>query len=107
MPPASAKKESLTAEQIDTIRRWIDQGAKFNVHWAYVKPGHRVPPVKDRNGRTIPLTTSLPADTMRRALSLLRSRSDDAYPPIVFDLTGLAARAEGVELSNDNSARGV
>jgi cytochrome c553 len=34
MPPAYANKE-LTAEQKDTIRRWIAEGAKYEGHWAY------------------------------------------------------------------------
>jgi hypothetical protein len=38
MPPPRAKKEPLTSQQIDLLRRWIDQGAKFDLHWAYVKP---------------------------------------------------------------------
>ncbi len=37
MPPPG-KKEPLSAAQIDVLRRWIDQGAKFDIHWAYVKP---------------------------------------------------------------------
>lgn len=38
MPPPASKKERLTKGQIDLFRRWIAQGAKFDVHWAYVKP---------------------------------------------------------------------
>src|SRR5581483_2569821 len=38
MPPPDSKKERLTTVQIDVLRRWIDQGAKFDQHWAYVKP---------------------------------------------------------------------
>ncbi len=34
MPPAGHKKE-LKPAQIETIRRWIDQGAHFEGHWAY------------------------------------------------------------------------
>jgi hypothetical protein len=44
MPPPTAKKEPLTPEQIDVLRRWIDQGAKFDMHWAYVKPTRPAPP---------------------------------------------------------------
>ena len=38
MPPPKSKKPALTKDQIELIRRWIDQGAKFDQHWAYVKP---------------------------------------------------------------------
>jgi hypothetical protein len=38
MPPPASKKGPLTAQQIDVLRRWIDQGAKFDTHWSYVKP---------------------------------------------------------------------
>src|SRR5437867_3171542 len=34
MPPRTSKKDRLTAEQVETVRRWINQGAKFDVHWA-------------------------------------------------------------------------
>jgi hypothetical protein len=49
MPPPRAKLAPLSAAQIDLLRRWIDQGAKFDVHWSYIKPvGPAPPPVKDR-----------------------------------------------------------
>ena len=41
MPPASSGK-SLTKEQIETVRRWIEQGAKFQDHWAFL-PATRPP----------------------------------------------------------------
>jgi hypothetical protein len=44
MPPPSAKKGALTAEQIALLKRWIEQGAKFDIHWAYVKPVRSMPP---------------------------------------------------------------
>jgi hypothetical protein len=41
MPPRDSKR-SLTKEQIASIRAWIEQGAKWEQHWAFVPP-RRVP----------------------------------------------------------------
>jgi hypothetical protein len=45
-PPKTGKK--LTAEQIDLLRRWIDRGAEYESHWAFV------PVPKSTNAPTIP-----------------------------------------------------
>lgn len=37
MPPVDSGR-SLTAKQIELIRQWIDQGAKWDTHWAYLAP---------------------------------------------------------------------
>jgi hypothetical protein len=37
MPPVESGHK-LTETQIDTIRRWIDEGAKWEEHWAYTAP---------------------------------------------------------------------
>ena len=37
MPPPDSG-HALTERQIDLLRRWIDQGAKWDAHWAYVPP---------------------------------------------------------------------
>ncbi len=37
MPPAKSGKH-LTAAQIDLLARWVEQGAKWDGHWAYLKP---------------------------------------------------------------------
>jgi cytochrome c553 len=48
MPPAETGKK-LTPQQIETLTRWIKQGAKYSPHWAYVKPIRPpVPPVANR-----------------------------------------------------------
>ncbi len=44
MPPPSSGKE-LTREQIELIGRWIDSGAKWQPHWAFVTPQR--PPLPD------------------------------------------------------------
>jgi len=37
MPPPYSER-TLTDQQIDLIRKWIDQGATWEMHWAYVAP---------------------------------------------------------------------
>jgi hypothetical protein len=45
-PPKTGKK--LTTAQIDTLKRWVDQGAKWETHWAFEKPVRpELPKVKD------------------------------------------------------------
>src|SRR5438445_5555678 len=41
-PPTSA--HGLTAAQIDLIRRWIDEGAKWQKHWSLIPPQRRALP---------------------------------------------------------------
>ena len=46
MPPPHLGKP-LNAKEIDILRRWIDAGAEFQPHWAYVKPkSHATPKVE-------------------------------------------------------------
>jgi len=43
MPPASSNK-TLSEEQVETLRRWIAQGAVYKPHWAYITPRLTSPP---------------------------------------------------------------
>ena len=55
MPPADTNK-TLSDEQIDILRRWIDEGASWDQHWAFdriVRP--RVPAVVDAEWTRDPL----------------------------------------------------
>jgi mono/diheme cytochrome c family protein len=47
MPPAKTGKK-LTKDQITLLKKWIEQGAPYAKHWAYVKPERpAVPEIKD------------------------------------------------------------
>src|SRR6476619_2466739 len=37
MPPAETG-HTLTNKQIELLRRWIDEGAKWDTHWAFIPP---------------------------------------------------------------------
>ena len=43
MPPADSGK-TLSTRQVELLRRWIDEGAKWNTHWAYLPPKRHEPP---------------------------------------------------------------
>src|SRR5690242_15094699 len=47
MPPVTAGPP-LTNEQVQLIKRWIDEGAKWEMHWSYAAP-QRVPPPEVKN----------------------------------------------------------
>ncbi len=44
MPPAGFNK-TLTPEQIEAITQWIQEGAKWEEHWAFTTPVRPTPPV--------------------------------------------------------------
>src|SRR5262249_39615541 len=47
MPPPKSKKR-LDAKQIQLLRRWVSEGAKWEGHWSYVLPASvPQPPVND------------------------------------------------------------
>lgn len=43
MPPANLTDETLSEDEIDVLRRWIEQGASWDQHWSF-EPVQRVEP---------------------------------------------------------------
>jgi hypothetical protein len=43
MPPASLHKE-LSSAEISVLRKWIEQGAEYKPHWAFIAPVKSAPP---------------------------------------------------------------
>jgi len=90
MPPASSGR-TLTPKQIELIREWIDQGAKWQSHWAFEAPKRPdLPEVKDKTWPKNPIdyftlarleTEGLKPSAEADRATLLRRVS--------FDLTGL------------------
>ncbi len=48
MPPLSAKKTAITQDEAALLRRWIEQGAKYQGHWAF-QPLATAPPPAVKN----------------------------------------------------------
>jgi hypothetical protein len=90
MPPADSGK-TLTARQIEVIKQWIDQGAKWETQWSFVAPKRSpVPEVKDKAWVRNPIDNFV----------LARLEAEDLKPSeetdkttllrrVSFDLTGL------------------
>ena len=49
MPPPASNLKRLSAYEVDLIKKWIKQGAKYEKHWAFVPPQlPAVPQVKNK-----------------------------------------------------------
>lgn len=90
MPPASSGKE-LSAEEIEVLGRWIDEGARFEEHWAWVAPNRpERPAVRDARWAEQPIDDFVLAGL--EAAGLAPSPDADAWTLVRrlhLDLTGL------------------
>jgi len=95
MPPPEAKLARLTPAEIETLRRWIDEGADYQPHWAFVP----LAPVATPPERTEPH----PID--RFVFAGLANRQLNPQPEadratlirrLAFDLTGLPPTLDDV-----------
>jgi mono/diheme cytochrome c family protein len=48
MPPGKDKR--LDREQVELLKRWVEQGAEWETHWAFEKPVKHPPPEVDARG---------------------------------------------------------
>lgn len=90
MPPKSANRD-LSPQQIELLKRWIDQGAKWGTHWAFQPPRRpELPPVKQsdwvRNGIDQFILNRLEARGLQPSPTASRTT---LIRRLTFDLTGL------------------
>lgn len=96
MPPPESHLV-LNDEQKDILRRWIDQGAEYTEHWAFVAPER--PPVPEIEGR--PDVSPVDAFLLERMIEEglePNAAADRAMlmRRVTLDLTGLPPSAEDV-----------
>jgi hypothetical protein len=69
MPPVKSGKK-LTREQADVLRRWIEQGAPWSEHWAFIPPRKpALPHVRNPGWARNPLDTFVLARLEKEGLS--------------------------------------
>jgi hypothetical protein len=90
MPPPDSG-HSLTPKQIDLLRRWIDEGAKWDTHWAYVAPKRpELPPVKDPSWVRNPIDQFILARLEREGLKPSpEADKETLLRRVTLDVTGL------------------
>ncbi len=97
MPPAKTGK-TVSAAEIDTLTRWIKEGAPYAKHWAYAKPVRVEPPAVTVPGWTSPVDRFLAAKLAKEGLTPLPEADRYALARrAALDLTGLPPTAAEVE----------
>jgi hypothetical protein len=107
MPPVKSGKK-LTKKQVDLFRRWIQQGAKWQKHWAFLPPV-AVPPPKAANQAWVrnPIDAFILARLEREGLSPAPPADKTTLlRRVSLDLTGLPPTPSEVDafLADDSSA---
>ena len=99
MPPPAAKIE-LTKEEVDTLKRWIKQGGKFDGHWAFATPQRPKPPAAEANG--VPVRNEIDVFVQRELAKQELTQSPEAdrrtlIRRATFDLWGLPPTPKQIE----------
>lgn len=96
MPPPDAKLGRLSAREIDILRRWIEAGAEYQAHWAFL-PIEAHPPA-NAGARVHPIDAIVSRGLAQRGLQLQpEADRHTLIRRVSFDLTGLPPRPEDVQ----------
>jgi mono/diheme cytochrome c family protein len=98
MPPPSLHK-TLTAQQKDVLRRWIEAGAEYQLHWSLIPPTRPTPPrVKDESWIRNPIDRFVLAKLEKQGLRPAAEADRRTLARrLSLDLTGLPPGPADVE----------
>ena len=108
MPPADSDKR-LTAKQIETLRRWIDQGAQWKEHWSFVAPTRpALPTVKDQARVVDEIDQFILARLETEGLTLApEAEKTTLLRRVTYDLTGLPPTIDEIDAFLDDDSAGA
>ncbi len=97
MPPLKSKKE-LTPHQIALIKKWIEQGAKYEGHWAFIAPKPAALPQSKPKWGHNPIDRFTAAKLEANGLKPSQEAAKEILiRRVTFDLTGLPPTLPEVE----------
>jgi hypothetical protein len=89
MPPEGSKKE-LTSRQVALLKKWIEQGAKYEGHWAYISAKSPTPPKNKLSWGQNPIDGFVLSRLEARGLKPSQEAAREILiRRVTFDLTGL------------------
>ena len=105
MPPVESGK-TISAEQVDLLKRWIAEGAVWSGHWAYEIPERQAPPsVKQSAWPASDIDKFLLASLEAQGIEPSQeAESVTLVRRLYFDLTGLPPEYEEVQRFAENSS---
>lgn len=105
MPPAAANKPRFSEDEVALIRQWIEQGAEYEAHWAFVPPKKPDLP-EGQKSKAHPVDQFLEEEISRQGLE-----TNDAANPnslirrLSYDLRGLPPTPEETTAFLENHAK--
>ncbi len=98
MPPPDSKL-SISAAEIETLRRWIEQGASYERHWAFAPLAEAQPPAVDQHDWPRgPIDHFVLAQLQRLGLAPApQAARETLIRRLSFDLTGLPPTLEEID----------
>ena len=105
MPPPESKKQ-LTAHQKALLKRWIEQGAKYEGHWAFLEPKSPTPPKGNLKWGHNPIDHFVLKQLESNGLKPTPEASRELLiRRVTFDLTGMPPTLVEIDaFVNDKSA---
>ncbi|MFN5423257.1 MAG: PSD1 and planctomycete cytochrome C domain-containing protein, partial [bacterium] len=106
MPPPSAKLPPLSKTEIEILKKWIAQGAKYKKHWSFIAPTRPEVPKVDTDIEPLnPIDNFIFAKLEQKGLEPSEQAEKEVLlKRVSMDITGLPPTVEQQEkFLNDNS----